>query len=227
MNDAPTHGGTIVLLSGGQDSTTALFWAIRHLPRPIIAVNFDYGQRHALEMEAAREIAGAIGVPLHVLPLPAFKVIGGCAMLEGGGEVALDRGDGLPTTFLPGRNLVMVLFAAALGVQQGCFNVVMGVSEADFSGYPDCRREALEPLELAIQRGMDHRLRLFAPFLGLSKADEVMLAKILPGCWEALAKTVTCYHGQRPGCAQCPACKLRAKGFAEAGQDDPAMQVQP
>lgn len=219
----------IVLLSGGQDSTTCLFWA-RPRWAELHAVSIRYGQRHAVELEAAREIGELAGVASHVfLDLPALGQLADSA-LTGEGDVGAtgphtDRGVKLPATFVPGRNALMLTLASARAVQVGAHDVVCGVCETDFSGYPDCRGEFLEALQPALELAMPESarpLRLHAPLLSMTKAAEVLLARELLGCWDALAKTVTCYRGERPGCGACPACQLRARGFAAAGYPDPA-----
>ena len=224
-----TVNKAIVLLSGGQDSTTCLYWP-RARWSELHAVSIRYGQRHAVELDAARKVGELAGVASHlVLDLPALGQLADSA-LTGAGDVDsegphTDRGVRLPATFVPGRNVLMLTLAAARAVQVGAHDVVCGVCETDFSGYPDCRGDFLHALAPALELAMPESarpLRLHAPLLALTKADEVRLARELPGCWDALAHTVTCYRGERPGCGACPACRLRARGFAEAGYTDPA-----
>lgn len=220
----------VVVLSGGQDSTTCLFWA-RQRWEGLVAVSFDYGQRHRAELEAARRVAALAGAAHTVLPLEALAALGGSALvssapLQGeGGFGDAEAPAGLPTSFVPGRNLVFLALAGALAVREGARDVVLGVCQADYSGYPDCRESFVRAAEEAINQAMPSScgpLAVHAPLLHLTKAEAVLLARGLPGCWEALAETVTCYEGKRPGCGACPACGLRRKGFAEAGLEDPA-----
>jgi 7-cyano-7-deazaguanine synthase len=211
----------VVLLSGGQDSTTCLYWAIDAGYAPIYALGFDYGQRHRVELEQAAKIAALAGAGWAALPLPTLAAIGDSALIGEGEVGALDRA-GLPSSFVPGRNLLFLTAAAAYAYKLEAHTLVGGMCETDYSGYPDCRRQTLDALEQAIRLGMEWELQIVTPLMRLSKRQTVELARRLPGCWEALALSHTCYEGQRPGCGKCPACLLRAKGFAEAGLADPA-----
>lgn len=223
----------LVVLSGGQDSTTCLYWAKQKF-REVSAVTFMYGQRHSTELEAAREIAVAAGVPWQLLGLAGvLQAVADSALLaEADQELRGEGGrpdrampQGLPTSFVPGRNLLMLSSAAALAVKLGAKDLVTGVCQTDYSGYPDCRSEFIQALEVTLDLAMPSSagpFKIHTPLMHLTKAQTVRLGKELPGCWEALARTVTCYQGLRPGCGDCPACALRAKGFAEAGETDPA-----
>jgi 7-cyano-7-deazaguanine synthase len=213
----------VVLLSGGQDSTTCLYWAIDAGYGPIHALGFDYGQRHRVELEQAAKIAKLAGAGYAVLPLPTLAAIGDSALIGPGDVGAIDRA-GLPSSFVPGRNLLFLTAAAAYAYKLGAHTLVGGMCETDYSGYPDCRRETLDALEQAIRLGMEYEIEIVTPLMRLSKRQTVELAHGLPGCWDALALTLTCYEGERPGCGKCPACLLRAKGFAEAGHPDPAAE---
>jgi 7-cyano-7-deazaguanine synthase len=216
----------VVLFSGGQDSTTCLHWA---LPKydAIRAVSIDYGQRHRTELDAARRIAARLGVPHEVLDVLALAQLGGNALVDTERAVAARDGE-VPTTFVPMRNIVLLSLAASRAVQwrepgyDGPAVVVCGACEQDFSGYPDCRRKTIDVLEKTLTLAVDGWVKITTPLMRLTKADTVRLARTLPGCWESLAETVTCYHGRRPGCGECPACVLRRKGFDEAGESDPA-----
>lgn len=215
---------TVVVLSGGQDSTTCLYWAKRHFEK-VYALTFGYGQRHVSEISAAEEIARDAGVPWKLVSLSALAALSPSALTRPAIPVSPAGGhQGLPSTFVPGRNLVFLSLAAAYAISLGSDSVVTGVCETDYSGYPDCRRETLDVLESAIALGNAlSKFRILTPLMRLTKADTVRLARDLgPGCERALRKTVTCYHGRRPGCGSCPACVLRARGFAEAGITDPA-----
>lgn len=221
----------IVLLSGGQDSTTCLFWAKQNYDE-VIAVSIFYGQRHKAELEAAKKIVLLAGVSHRTLELPALKLLGDSALVDkdqeltaAGGRPDREMPQGLPTSFVPGRNLLFLATAAAVAVKEGAKDIVTGVCQTDFSGYPDCRREFIDALEKAITLAMPSSagpLRIVTPLMFLSKAETVKLAMRLH-CLGALSYSVTCYHGKRPGCGTCPACELRAKGFAEAGVSDPAL----
>lgn len=219
----------LVVLSGGQDSTTCLYWA-RLAFDHVEAVSFDYNQRHCAEVEAARGIANLAGVPHHVLPLNVLAAIGDSALVDAtqtlageGGRPDREMPQGLPTSFVPGRNLLFLSAAAALAVKLGANELVTGVCQTDYSGYPDCRREFIDALEatLALAMPSSVKLRIHTPLMYLTKAETVKLAQRLPGCWPALSLSITCYNGQVPGCGDCPACALRARGFEEAGATDP------
>lgn len=221
----------IVLFSGGQDSTTCLYLAKTMFDK-VVALSVYYGQRHVAELDAAREIASAAKVERYEVDMDFLGQLGGSALIDdsrdlkgSGGLVDAAMPEGLPTSFVPGRNLLMLSLAAALAVREGARDIVTGVCQTDYSGYPDCRQEFVTALERAVNLAMPTScgpLRIHAPLMQMSKAETVQLAKRLPGCWEAIGRSVTCYHGHRPGCGECPSCKLRVKGFAEAGQEDPA-----
>lgn len=217
----------LVVLSGGQDSTTCLYWALREFGAANVeAVTFDYGQRHRVELDCARKIAQLAGVRQTVLPIDTFAAIGGNALTDDSiapEEGARDDADtALPNTFVPGRNLVFLSFAAALAYTRGIEHVVTGVAQTDYSGYPDCRENTLKALELALRLGMDSRVTLHAPLMFMSKADTVRLAQDM-GAMDAMAWSHTCYNGEVPPCGRCASCELRAKGFAEAGVADPLV----
>jgi len=213
----------LVVLSGGQDSTTCLYWAIdRFGIEKVTSVTFDYGQRHHVELECAREIADCAGVPNVILPIDTFAALGGDALTDPGIEVVNEsaEGSGLPNTFVPGRNLIFLTFAAAYAYQRGITHLVTGVAQTDYSGYPDCREETMQSLQTALRNGMESEIRIHTPLMHLSKKATVQLAVEL-GALPAMAMTHTCYNGKRPPCGACPACELRAKGFEEAGVVDP------
>ncbi len=217
----------LVVLSGGQDSTTCLYWAMREFGAANVeAVTFDYGQRHRVELDCARKIAQLAGVRQTVLPIDTFAAIGGNALTDDSiapEEGARDDADtALPNTFVPGRNLVFLSFAAALAYTRGIDHVVTGVAQTDYSGYPDCRENTLKALELALRLGMDSRVTLHTPLMFMSKADTVRLAQDV-GAMDAMAWSHTCYNGDVPPCGRCASCELRAKGFAEAGVADPLV----
>ena len=215
----------LVVLSGGQDSTTCLYWALREFGESnVSAVTFDYGQRHRIELDSACRVASRAGVEQVLLPIDTLAALGGNALTTGSIEVESgeDTDTGLPNTFVPGRNLIFLTYAAALAYQSGIANLVTGVAQTDYSGYPDCRENTLQTLENAISLGMEFRVRIHTPLMHLSKAETVRLAAEV-GALEAMADTHTCYNGERPPCGRCPACELRARGFAEAGIEDPLL----
>ncbi len=217
----------LVVLSGGQDSTTCLYWAMNRFgPENVSSVTFDYGQRHRIELECAARVAANAGVPNHVLPIDTFAALGGSALTDDGMEVQTGvAGDsGLPNTFVPGRNLIFLTFAAAYAYPRAIRHLVTGVAQTDYSGYPDCRETTINALETALNCGMETDFRIHAPLMHRSKKGTVELARDL-GALPAMALTHTCYNGKRPPCGQCPACELRARGFREAGIADPLLDA--
>jgi 7-cyano-7-deazaguanine synthase len=215
----------LVVLSGGQDSTTCLYWAIDKFGRENVStLTYDYGQRHRIELDCAIEIAEFAGVPNVVLPIDTFAALGGDALTtpDIAVESKVDEETGLPNTFVPGRNLIFLTFAAAFAYQRNIAHLVTGVAQTDYSGYPDCREETMSALQTAIQQGMESEVQIHTPLMHLSKKETVELAQEL-GALPAMAMTHTCYNGQRPPCGHCAACELRAKGFAEAGVADPLL----
>ncbi|UTH72598.1 7-cyano-7-deazaguanine synthase QueC [Chromobacterium sp. IIBBL 290-4] len=224
MNQASEKA--LVVLSGGQDSTTCLYWALQRFGAGNVeAVTFDYGQRHRIELDCARKIAALAGVRQTVLPIDTFAAIGGNALTDSGiePETGARDDDALPNTFVPGRNLIFLTFAAAFAYTRGARHLVTGVAQTDYSGYPDCRENTLKALEVAIRLGMDSRVELHMPLMYLSKAQTVTLAQQV-GAMDALAWSHTCYNGEVPPCCHCASCELRAKGFAEAGVADPLVE---
>ncbi len=213
----------LVVLSGGQDSTTCLYWAIARFGHENVAsITFDYGQRHRIELDCAREIADFAKVANVILPIDTFAALGGDALTDANIEVepGTSENTGLPNTFVPGRNLIFLTFAAAFAYQRGITHLVTGVAQTDYSGYPDCREEAVMSLQTALQKGMESDVQIHAPLMHMSKMETVRMAQAL-GALPAMSLTHTCYEGTRPPCGICPACELRAKGFDEAGIDDP------
>jgi len=213
----------LVLLSGGQDSTTCLYWAIDRFGQDAVsAISFDYGQRHRIELECAETIAGDAGVEHCCLPIDTFAALGGDALTDPSVDVGNDvhPSTDLPNTFVPGRNLVFLTYAAAHAYQHGIDHLVTGVAQTDYSGYPDCRQQTMESLQETLRLGMESKIQIHAPLMNRSKKETVELARDL-GMLNVMARTHTCYNGKRPPCGECPACRLRAKGFAEAGIEDP------
>ena len=220
-------GKALVVLSGGQDSTTCLYWAIKRFGiEDVSTVTFDYGQRHRIELDCAARIAAQAGVSNTLLPIDTFAALGGDALTDDAVSVAegVDAATGLPNTFVPGRNLVFLTFAAAMAYQKGIGNLVTGVAQTDYSGYPDCREGTITSLQHTLRLGMEYDVTIHTPLMHLSKKETVELARDL-GALPAMALTHTCYNGERPPCGTCPACELRAKGFAEAGVKDPLLAV--
>jgi len=225
----PLHGA-LVLFSGGQDSSVCLAWALDRYTR-VETVGFDYGQRHAVELEQRAVIREAIArrfpawaVRLgsdHTLDIRGFGAIGDTAMTT---ERAIEITEkGLPSTYVPGRNLIFLTYAAALADRLSLKTLVGGMCETDFSGYPDCRRRTIDAMESALELGMERPFPIATPLMLKSKAETWALAKGLGG--EDLVELIrqeshTCYLGRRDlahdwgvGCGACPACELRANGW--------------
>jgi 7-cyano-7-deazaguanine synthase len=220
----------LVLFSGGQDSTTCLAWALARFDC-VETVGFDYGQRHAAELAARpRVLNGLRGSSAkwsrvlgqdHVLPIDTMKAIGGSALT---GDMAFAMGkDGLPTSFVPGRNIFFLTAAAALGYRRGISDLVGGMCETDFSGYPDCRDETIKSTAHSLTLALAREVRIHTPLMWIDKKATWSLAHELGGdvlINLIVEETVTCYEGDRAhrhrwgyGCAKCPACELRAKGY--------------
>lgn len=216
----------LVVLSGGQDSTTCLYWALdRFGQNAVETVTFDYGQRHRIELDCAAQVALFAGVPNTCLPIDTFAALGGDALTDPEIDVAdtTAAAASLPNTFVPGRNLVFLTFAAAYAYQRDIAHLVTGVAQTDYSGYPDCRTETISALQQALRLGMETEVSIHTPLMHLSKKDTVELARDL-GALPAMALTHTCYNGARPPCGTCAACELRAKGFAQANIADPLLE---
>ena len=221
----------LVLFSGGQDSTTCLAWALARFAL-VETVGFDYGQRHRVELEARTHILAAFRARFpqwsdrlgedHLLALDVLKQIGGSALTDAT-KIEMGR-DGLPTSFVPGRNVLFLTSAAALGYRRGIADLVGGMCETDFSGYPDCREKTIAATAEALTLALDRRVTVHTPLMYIDKGQTWKLAEELGG--KALVdliieETVTCYEGDRIhhhawgyGCGVCPACDLRAKGYA-------------
>lgn len=219
----PDPHSAVVLLSGGQDSATCLAWAQRRFKK-LHALTIDYGQRHRVELHAAAEIAKRAGVQSALIPCDSFRALGGNALT--GPETVADgvRADSqLPNTFVPGRNLVFITLAAAFAYTRGITEVVTGVCQTDYSGYPDCRADTMTALQESLRKGMEFPVTIHTPLMHLTKAETVVMMRDL-GRLDLLAWSHTCYNGQIPPCGACPACELRAKGFREAGIPDPLSE---
>ena len=236
---APPTEGALVLFSGGQDSTTCLAWALDRFAR-VETVGFDYGQRHRVELTCREHLTAELGRLRpdwaerlgedHTIVLDALGTISETALTRDV-EVQIE-GNGLPNTFVPGRNIVFLTFAAALAYRRGLRHLVGGMCETDYSGYPDCRDDTMKALQVALNLGMERRFVLHTPLMWIDKAATWDLARNLGG--DALVdlireETHTCYLGERGrrhawgyGCGQCPACDLRAQGYERFASNRPA-----
>ncbi len=211
----------LVVFSGGQDSTTCLHWAMQHFKK-VHAVFFHYGQRHKIEENSAIAIAKLNMVPLKILHLSAFAELGGNSLVDS--NLAIEQKEGsLPNTFVPGRNLIFLTYAAGHAYNLGIRHIVTGVCQTDYSGYPDCRLDTLNALEKSLQLGMEKDFKIHTPLMNLSKAQTVKMA-LEYGAMDSLAYSHTCYEGVFPPCGRCPSCLLRAKGFREAQIEDPILK---
>lgn len=223
-------GGALVLFSGGQDSATCLAWALSQFDR-VETVGFDYGQRHKIELEVRKEFRAALTKQFpewtlrlgedHMLDAGIIGQLGGSAMTE---SIAIEMAEnGLPNTFVPGRNLLFFTLAAALAYRRGLRVIVGGMCETDYSGYPDCRDDTLKAQQVALSLGLDRRITIETPLMWLDKAQTFALAQELGG--QSLLGLIvenshTCYLGDRSkrhdwgyGCGTCPACELRSSGW--------------
>jgi 7-cyano-7-deazaguanine synthase len=220
----------LVLFSGGQDSTVCLAWALERFAR-VETIGFDYGQRHVVELTmrpAIRERlarlrpgwAERLGDD-HVIRLDALAAISETALTR---DMAIELGgNGLPTTFVPGRNLIFLSFAGALAYRRGAKHLVAGMCETDYSGYPDCRDDTIKAMQVALGLGMDRRFVLHTPLMWIDKAATFAMAEEIGGkplLDLVIESTHSCYQGDRThrhawgyGCGSCPACKLRADGY--------------
>jgi 7-cyano-7-deazaguanine synthase len=232
MSSTPKDSGALVLFSGGQDSTVCLGWALDRYAT-VETIGFDYRQRHGIELECRTRVRSEIARrfpawgkrlgPDHVIDITSFGAIGDTALTSGAEIVMLESG--LPSTFVPGRNLVFFVYAAALGYRRGLHALVGGMCETDYSGYPDCRDATLKALREAIRLGTEIPFAIETPLMWRTKAETWILAQELGGddfVDLIVEETHTCYRGERGsrhdwgyGCGQCPACELRAKGYAE------------
>ena len=228
---APDSGAALVLFSGGQDSTVCLAWALERFAS-VETIGFDYGQRHAVELDVRSTIrdqlrwlkaewSGRLRED-HVIDLSVLGAMSETALTR---DVAIEMADsGLPTTFVPGRNLVFLTMAAALAYRRGAENLVAGMCETDYSGYPDCRDDTIKAMQVALTLGMDRRFVVHTPLMWIDKAATFALADEIGGdrlVQVIVEHTHSCYLGDRSrrhdwgyGCGKCPACRLRATGYA-------------
>ncbi|KGR74268.1 7-cyano-7-deazaguanine synthase [Ureibacillus sinduriensis BLB-1 = JCM 15800] len=203
----------VVVFSGGQDSTTCLFWAKERFSE-VEAVTFDYGQRHRLEIECAKEIAKELGVKHHILDMSLLSQLAPNALTRNDISVADGENGELPSTFVPGRNLLFMSFAGVLASQVGAKHIVTGVCETDFSGYPDCRDIFIKSLNVTLNLSMDETFVIETPLMWLNKTETWGLADELGALDFVRERTLTCYNGViADGCGHCASCKLRQKGL--------------
>jgi 7-cyano-7-deazaguanine synthase len=215
----------LVVFSGGQDSTTCLYWAQKEFSQ-IEALTFDYEQRHKVELDCAKRLCEMEKIPHHFMKLGSLTLFGANSLTDSKAEIKPDSAlldNSLPNTFVPGRNLVFLSLAASFAVSRGIWNLVMGICEADSSGYPDCRKAFRESIENSIQLALGTTdFKIHTPLLQKSKAEIFQLAYDLEKLENVLEYSHTCYEGVRAdsrnfswghGCGNCPACVLRKKGY--------------
>ena len=228
----------LVLFSGGQDSTVCLAWALERFSR-VETIGFDYGQRHAVELEVRprlRELIAGIKPEWeaklgedHMVALDALAAISDTALTR---DTAIAFADsGLPNTFVPARNLIFLTFAGALAYRRGARHVVAGMCETDYSGYPDCRDDTIKAMQVALSLGLDRKLTIHTPLMWVDKAGTFAMARDIAGqafLDLVVENTHTCYLGDRShrhawgyGCGTCPACDLRRQGYVKFAADNP------
>lgn len=202
----------LVVFSGGQDSTTCLFWAKKEF-REVEAVTFNYGQRHAAELDCAKEIAEDLYVSHHTLDMSLLNQLAPSALTRKDEAITHEEGE-LPSTFVPGRNLLFLSFAGVLAKQIGAKHIITGVCETDFSGYPDCRDIFVKSLNVSLNLSMDAQFVIHTPLMWIDKAQTWEMADRLGVLDYIRENTLTCYNGVKgDGCGECPACELRQRGL--------------
>jgi len=204
----------LVVYSGGQDSTTCLFWAKKHFDE-VFAIAFDYGQRHIVEIEAAKKIASEAEVILNIFKINLLSEVSHNSLTDQMMEVESDKPDHRPpNTLVEGRNMLFLTYAAIFAKANGISEIITGVGQADYSGYPDCRNEFIRALNQTLNLSMDFGYHLHTPLMWLDKSEIWKMADEL-GVFEIVRdQTITCYHGiSGNGCGTCPSCKLRNRGL--------------
>lgn len=216
MKSTKIDDAALVVFSGGQDSTTCLFWAKAHF-KTVRAISFFYGQKHSLEVELAEKIAKDAGVEWEMMDVSFIsKLSTGCSLTDTSLEIEEEKNpeDTFPSTFVPGRNLFFLSIAAVKAREYGIRHLVTGVSQTDFSGYPDCRDSFIKSLNVTLNLAMDEQFVLHTPLMWIDKAQTWALADELGVLDLVRNSTLTCYNGVvGDGCGHCPACKLRREGL--------------
>ncbi len=206
----------VVVFSGGQDSTTCLFWAKKKF-KEVIAVSFDYNQKHKLELECARDICKKNNVEYHILDLNLLNQLAPNSLTRQ--DIRVDKDvpvDGLPNSFVDGRNQLFLTFVAIFAKQRGINTIITGVSQSDFSGYPDCRHVFVKSLNVTLNLAMDYQFEILTPLMWIDKVETWKMAYDLGAFDTVKEDTLTCYNGIKGnGCGECPACTLRKNGYLE------------
>jgi 7-cyano-7-deazaguanine synthase len=221
----------LVVFSGGQDSSTCLLWALKNFAK-VTALTFDYGQRHRVEITQARAISAKLGVVHEIVKLDFFSQLAPNALTDPGIAVAADGGmANLPSTFVPGRNAIFLSVAASRAIALGISDIVTGLCQSDYSGYPDCRENFLKSICESMSLALDTKIEMHAPLMHLSKKEAFQFAFDLGGLDLVIKESQTCYEGDREhlhewgyGCGRCPACLLRENGFKEYKENNRGSQ---
>ena len=204
----------VVVFSGGQDSTTCLLWAMKQYKK-VYAVSFNYNQRHVLELDCAKEICDHFGVEHVILDMNLLNQLAPNSLTRD--DIAVDEEapkEGTPNSFVEGRNMVFLTFVAIYAKQKGITDIITGVSESDFSGYPDCRDIFIKSLNTTLNLAMDYEFDIITPLMWIDKEETWEMADKLGGFDIIRNMTLTCYNGIKgDGCGNCPSCKLRKKGL--------------
>ncbi|WP_294832975.1 7-cyano-7-deazaguanine synthase QueC [uncultured Gilliamella sp.] len=210
------HRKALVIFSGGQDSTTCLLQAIADYGRENVeTISFQYGQRHAIELEKAKWIADDLGVKQTVIDTSVIKQTTNNALIDDSQEIKSAQEGNYPNTFVDGRNMLFLLLAGCYAKQQGIKDIIIGVCETDFSGYPDCRDIFIKSMNVSMNLALDYTFNIITPLMYLTKAQTWEMADKLGYLDYIRQHTHTCYYGVDGGCGQCPSCELREKGLKE------------
>ncbi|AVQ34288.1 7-cyano-7-deazaguanine synthase QueC [Staphylococcus muscae] len=213
MSNALNQEKALVVFSGGQDSTTCLFYAKKHF-KEVELVTFEYGQRHAKEIEVAKTIAKDQGLKNHILDMSLLAQLSPNALTSS--NIDIDTSDDIPNTFVPARNLLFLSFAGALAYQINAKHIITGVCETDFSGYPDCRDQFIKSMNVTMSLAMDRDFVIHTPLMWLDKKETWALSDELGVLDYVRNQTLTCYNGIiADGCGTCPACLLRQRGLEQ------------
>lgn len=206
----------IVVFSGGQDSTTCLFWAKKKY-KEVVAVSFDYNQKHKLELECAKDICEKYNIEHKILDLNLLNQLAPNSLTRQ--DINVDKSapkEGVPNSFVDGRNLLFLSFVAVFAKQRGINTIITGVSQSDFSGYPDCRNVFIKSLNVTLNLAMDYEFEILTPLMWINKAETWKMAYDLGVLDIVKEETLTCYNGiKADGCGECPSCKLRKNGYLE------------
>ena len=214
MSETLKNDKALVVFSGGQDSTTCMFYAKENF-KEVELLTFQYGQRHDLEIEVAENIAKEQGLKHHILDMSLLSQLSPNALTDHNMEIENNE-DGIPNTFVPARNLLFLSFAGALAYQIGAKHIITGVCETDFSGYPDCRDSFIKSMNLSLNLSMDKDFVIHTPLMWLNKQETWALSDELGALDYVRERTLTCYNGViADGCGECPACKLRNQGLSQ------------